>query len=58
MPSANKRSLACWRTDAAEFTNMSIINGECTTPQGTLKEGVNLSEAAEGTFTHCTVFVG
>jgi hypothetical protein len=55
--SAKIRSLECWRTGSAEFTNRANRNGERTAPCGTLEEGVKWSEEVESTVTHWIIFV-
>jgi len=55
--SAKIRSLACWRTEAAEFTNRANRSGERTAPCGTPEEGVKRFEEVESTVTHWILFV-
>jgi len=55
--SAKIRSLACWRTEAAEFMYRANRNGERTAPCGTPEEGIKWSEEVESTVTHWILFV-
>jgi hypothetical protein len=55
--SAKIRSLACWRTVSAEFTNKANTSGERTAPCGTPEEGVMWSEEVESTVIHWILFV-
>jgi len=55
--SAKIKSLACWRTETAEFTNRANRSGERAAPCGTPEEGVKRSEEVESTVTHWILFV-